>query len=191
MLVGEDDPPPAAHRDRSPKAPRRGPRRRAFASSRRGRARRSRRPGSGVLSRASAALNAASTAARFALISMSTKSMTMIPPMSRSRSWRAISSAASRLFSKTVSSRLEEPTFLPVLTSMTVSASVRSMMSEPPEGSQTLRSSALWSCSCTWWRSKSGQRLGRQVVELDTLGELRVELRRRSRARSRTARDRR
>ena len=46
------------------------------------------------------------------------------------------------------------PTFLPVLTSMTVSASVCSMMSEPPEGSHTLRSRALWSCSCTWWRSK-------------------------------------
>ena len=34
------------------------------------------------------------------------KSMTMMPPMSRSRSWRTISSAASRLFLVTVSSRL-------------------------------------------------------------------------------------
>ena len=33
--------------------------------------------------------------------------MTMMPPMSRSRSWRATSSAASRLFRKTVSSRFD------------------------------------------------------------------------------------
>ncbi len=90
---------------------------------------------------------------------MSMKSMTMIPPMSRSRSWRATSSAASWLFLKTVSSRFDRPTFLPVLTSMTVRASVRSMMSEPPEGSQTLRSSAFSSCSWTWYRSNSGQPL--------------------------------
>ena len=87
---------------------------------------------------------------------MSTKSITMIPPMSRRRSWRAISSAASRLLRKTVSSRLGVPTFLPVLTSMTVSASVCSMMSEPPEGSHTFLSVARTSCSCTWWRSNSG-----------------------------------
>ena len=37
----------------------------------------------------------------------------MIPPMSRSRSWRATSSAASRLLRKTVSSRFDLPTFLP------------------------------------------------------------------------------
>jgi hypothetical protein len=37
---------------------------------------------------------------------MSMKSTTMMPPMSRSRSWRTISSAASRLFLVTVSSRL-------------------------------------------------------------------------------------
>ena len=81
---------------------------------------------------------------------MSMKSMTMMPPMSRRRSWRAISSAASRLLWNTVSSRLDVPTFLPVFTSMTVSASVCSMISEPPDGSQTLRSSALCTCSCTW-----------------------------------------
>ena len=103
-----------------------------------------------VLSRASALRRAAATLSRFSRISMSMKSMTMMPPMSRRRSWRATSSAASRLLRKTVSSRLVLPTFLPVFTSITVSASVRSMISEPPEGSQTLRSSALWSCSCTW-----------------------------------------
>jgi hypothetical protein len=78
---------------------------------------------------------------------MSMKSMTMMPPMSRRRSWRAISTAASRLFLNTVSSRLDRPTFLPVFTSMTVSASVCSMMSDPPDGSHTLRSMALVSCS--------------------------------------------
>ena len=79
---------------------------------------------------------------------MSMKSMTMIPPMSRSRSWRTISSAASMLFFVTVSSRLPpEPVNLPVLTSMTVIASVRSMTREPPEGSHTLRSIAFVSCS--------------------------------------------
>ena len=58
-----------------------------------------------------------------------------MPPMSRSRSWRTISSAASRLFFVTVSSRLPpEPVNLPVLTSTTVIASVRSMTSEPPDG---------------------------------------------------------
>ena len=39
------------------------------------------------------------------------------------------------------------PVNLPVLTSMTVIASVRSITSVPPEGSQTLRSIALASCS--------------------------------------------
>ena len=48
----------------------------------------------------------------------------------------------------TVCSRLPpEPVNLPVLTSTTVMASVRSMTSEPPEGSHTLRSIALVSCS--------------------------------------------
>ena len=57
------------------------------------------------------------------------KSMTMIPPMSRSRSWRTTSFTASRLFLTIVSSSRcvelfeREPTKLPVLTSMTVNAS--------------------------------------------------------------------
>ncbi len=80
------------------------------------------------------------------------KSMITIPPTSRRRSWRTISSAASRLFLVTVSSRLPpEPVYLPVFTSITVMASVRSITSEPPDGSHTLRSSALASCSSTRW----------------------------------------
>ena len=86
---------------------------------------------------------------------MSMKSTTMMPPMSRSRSWRTISSAASRLFLVTVSSRFPpEPVNLPVLTSTTVIASVRSMTREPPEGSQTLRSRPFWICSSTRYAAK-------------------------------------
>ena len=44
------------------------------------------------------------------LVSMSMKSQTMIPPTSRSRSWRAISAAASMFVRKTVFSG----SFLPV-----------------------------------------------------------------------------
>src|SRR4029453_5491873 len=109
-----------------------------------------------VLSRDRASRKTRATSSRLSRRSMSMKSTTMMPPMSRRRSWRAISTAASRLFLNPVSSRLERPTFLPVLTSMTVSASVRSMISDPPDGSQTLRSRARWSCSCTWWRSNMG-----------------------------------
>ncbi len=47
-----------------------------------------------------------STRSRLDSSTMSMKSMTMMPPRSRSRSWRTISSAASRLFLVTVSSRL-------------------------------------------------------------------------------------
>jgi hypothetical protein len=43
-----------------------------------------------------------------------------------------------------------EPTNLPVLTSITVRASVRSMTRWPPEGRKTLRSSAFFSWSSTW-----------------------------------------
>ncbi len=87
---------------------------------------------------------------------MSMKSTTMMPPMSRSRSWRTISSAASRLFLVTVSSRLPpEPVNFPVLTSTTVIASVRSMIREPPEGSHTLRSSPLAICSSIRYAEKA------------------------------------
>ena len=60
---------------------------------------------------------------------MSMKSITMMPPMSRSRSWRTTSFTASRLFFVIVSSSRwfeffeREPTKRPVLTSMTVNAS--------------------------------------------------------------------
>src|SRR5512133_418551 len=102
-----------------------------------------------VLSLARAVRRRSTTASWLRSNSMSMKSMMMMPPMSRRRSWRTISSAASRLLATTVSSRLALPTNLPVLTSTTVMASVRSITMEPPEGSHTLRSRALWICSTT------------------------------------------
>ena len=87
---------------------------------------------------------------------------------------------------------------MPVLTSMTVIASVRSITSVPPEGSHTLRSSALSSCSSirysantsfgpTWRCSRSAelrrdvsdvvlQRVPRVVALDDEAGEVLVEL---------------
>ena len=115
-----------------------------------------------------------STRSRLDSRTMSMKSTTMMPPMSRSRSWRTISSAASRLFLVTVSSRLPpEPVNLPVLTSTTVIASVRSMISEPPEGSQTLRSRPLAICSSIRYAAKtSALPFSAAVVALETLLEV-------------------
>ncbi len=82
-----------------------------------------------VRSRSSSVRSASSTVARFFGFAMSMKSMTMIPPMSRSRSWRTTSLTASRLFFVIVSSSRppdvlpRQPTKRPVLTSMTVNAS--------------------------------------------------------------------
>ena len=82
-----------------------------------------------VRSRSSSVRSASSTVARFFGFAMSMKSMTMIPPMSRSRSWRTTSFTASRLFFVIVSSSRpveffeREPTKRPVLTSTTVKAS--------------------------------------------------------------------
>ena len=67
-----------------------------------------------------------STASRLRARAMSMKSMTMIPPMSRSLSWRTTSSAASRLVLAIVSSRralLPRPVNDPEFTSITVMAS--------------------------------------------------------------------
>ena len=156
-LVDEE---PAAPADRctSPRTPPRGPRRSASGSSPPGPSSEMSKTWVRVLSRARASRNALITSSRFLRISMSMKSMTMMPPMSRSRSWRATSSAASRLLTGTPSPRgWTSRRSCRCSRRSTVRASVRSMMSEPPDGSQTLRSSALCSCSCTWKRSKIGQ----------------------------------
>ncbi len=101
-----------------------------------------------VRSRARHSIIRRSTRSRLLSSTMSMKSMTMMPPMSLSLSCRTISSAASRLFLVTVCSRLPPwPVNLPVFTSMTVIASVVSITSEPPLGSQTFLSSALAICS--------------------------------------------
>ena len=79
-----------------------------------------------VRSSSSALRSVLSTASRLRARAMSMKSMTMMPPMSRSRSWRTTSSAASRFVLVIVSSRracLPRPMNEPELTSMTVSAS--------------------------------------------------------------------
>jgi hypothetical protein len=78
-----------------------------------------------------------------ALVSMSMKSMTIRPPRSRRRSWRASSSAASRLVLKRVSSISAPLVERPELTSTATSASVWSMTMAPPEGRLT-------------WRAKGG-----------------------------------
>ena len=59
-----------------------------------------------VRSRDSVFFSSASTASRCSTFSMSMKSMMMMPPRLRSRSWRAIACAASRLVLKIVSSKL-------------------------------------------------------------------------------------
>ena len=56
------------------------------------------------------------------------KSMITTPPMLRSFSWRPISTAASQLVQSTVSRELAERVKEPELTSMTVSASVGSII---------------------------------------------------------------
>ena len=109
-----------------------------------------------VRSRPRASLRRRRTSSWFSGRTMSMKSTTIMPPRSRRRIWRTISSAASRLLRVTVSSRLPpEPVNLPVLTSTTVMASVRSMTREPPEGSHTLRLRAFCSCSSTRKRAKA------------------------------------
>ena len=72
-----------------------------------------------VRSRPRHSVSRRSTSSRLDSSTMSMKSTTMMPPMSRSRSCRTTSSAASRLFLVTVSSRFPpEPVYLPVLTSI-------------------------------------------------------------------------
>ena len=75
-------------------------------------------------SKRSASFRRRSTARLLRFSSMSMKSMTIRPARSRSLSWRAISSAASRLVLSAVSSIENSRVDLPELTSMATSASV-------------------------------------------------------------------
>ena len=81
---------------------------------------------------------------------MSMKSITTSPPKSRRRSWRATSSAASRLVLSAVSSISEPLVARAELMSMEISASVWSMTMAPPEGRRTSRWKADWICDSIW-----------------------------------------
>src|SRR3954449_9526153 len=75
-----------------------------------------------------------------------------------------------------VCSRLPpEPTNLPVLTSTKVIASVRSMTSEPPEGSHTFRSRALGSCSSMRRSWKAAPAPPRPRLRVERRGQLLVD----------------
>ncbi len=87
--------------------------------------------------------NFSSTARWFLIGVMSIKSITTKPPMSRKRSWRETSSAASRLVCRAVSSMSPPRVARAELTSTETSASVGSITIEPPEGSCTSRSKAV------------------------------------------------
>ena len=87
---------------------------------------------------------------------MSMKSMTIRPPRSRSRSWRAISSAASRLVLNAVASMSPPLVARAELTSTETSASVWSITIAPPEGSGTCRAYAVSIWCSIWKRENSG-----------------------------------
>ncbi len=97
-----------------------------------------------------------STARWFLAGVMSMKSITIKPPMSRRRSWRAISSAASRLVCSAVSSMSPPLVARAELMSMDTRASVGSMTMEPPEGSFTSRWKAVSIWLSIWKRLNSG-----------------------------------
>ncbi len=84
--------------------------------------------------------NSSSTCWPCLRFAMSIKSITIRPPMSRMRSCRAISLAASILVSRAVSSICFFPVDREELTSMDVSASVGSKTMAPPEGKRISRS---------------------------------------------------
>ncbi len=80
-----------------------------------------------------------STSRRFFDSSMSMKSITIRPPRSRRRIWRATSSAASRLVRVAVSSMSPPLMARAEFTSTDTKASVWSITMAPPEGSCTVR----------------------------------------------------
>ena len=92
-----------------------------------------------ALSALSASFRRFSTSRWFLPEPMSIKSMTTRPPKSRSRNWRAISSAASRLVFNAVASISEPLVALAELMSIDTSASVRSITNAPPDGRRTSR----------------------------------------------------
>ena len=85
----------------------------------------------------SASFIAFSTLRLWLFCSMSMKSITTSPAMSRSRSWRAISADASRLVANAVCSILCSRVERPELMSMLTSASVGLITRYPPDFSWT------------------------------------------------------
>ena len=102
----------------------------------------------------SASRRRVSTSRRFLLSSMSMKSTTIRPPRSRSRIWRAISSAASRLVRVAVSSMSPPRVARAEFTSTATSASVWSITMAPPEGRFTVRENAV-SIWCSIWKREN------------------------------------
>ena len=91
---------------------------------------------------------------RTGVISM--KSITTKPPMSRKRSWRAISSAASKFVCSAVSSMSPPFVARAELISIETNASVGSITIEPPEGRRTSRWKAVSICVSIWKRLNRG-----------------------------------
>ena len=87
---------------------------------------------------------------------MSIKSITTKPPMSRKRSWRAISSAASRLVFSAVSSMSLPLVARAELMSIETRASVGSITMAPPEGRVTSRWNAVSIWDSIWKRLNNG-----------------------------------
>ena len=97
-----------------------------------------------------------STARWFRADNMSIKSITTSPPMSRRRNCRAISSAASRLVFRAVSSISPPRVARAELISMEIRASVGSITMDPPDGRRTSRWKAVSIWLSIWKRLNSG-----------------------------------
>ena len=119
-------------------------------------------------SRFSASRRACSTCCMCEDSRRSMKSITMTPPRSRMRSWRATSGTASRSVLSAVVSRSSSSVRRPEFTSIATSASVGSMTIEPPEGRRMVRRNASSMAASTpnaWssgvgpgWTSTDGRR---------------------------------
>ncbi|KOS95462.1 ribonuclease E domain protein [Burkholderia mallei] len=84
------------------------------------------------------------------------KSITIRPPRSRRRNWRATSSAASRFVRVAVSSMSAPLVARAEFTSIATSASVWSITIAPPDGSGTVREYAVSIWCSIWKREKRG-----------------------------------
>ena len=102
---------------------------------------------------------------------MSMRSLTITPPRSRRRSWRAISSTASWLVWYALVSLSRALRERPEFTSMATSASVWSITSAPPEGSGTSRAWIMSTCRSTSNAWKIGCRRSQKCTLVAVRGE--------------------